>query len=39
MASKPLIGVNADRRPAQSDAPSFAFLDAGYFDSISKAGA
>jgi len=39
MVSKPLIGVNADCRSAQRDAPSFAFLDAGYFDSITRAGA
>ncbi len=39
MASKPLIGVNADYRPARKDAPAFAYLSAGYFDSISRAGA
>jgi putative glutamine amidotransferase len=39
MASKPLIGVNADYRSARKDAPAFAFLAAGYFDSLSHAGA
>ena len=39
MTSKPLIGVNADFRSARKDAPAFAFLAAGYFDSLSKAGA
>lgn len=39
MASKPLIGVNADYRAAQKDSPSFAFLGTGYFDAITKAGA
>lgn len=39
MASKPLIGVNADYRSARKDSPAFAFLSAGYFDSLAKAGA
>ncbi len=39
MASKPLIGVNVDYRSACKDAPAIAFLGAGYFDSISRAGA
>jgi len=39
MASKPLIGVNTDYRSARSDTPAFAFRAAGYFDSLSKAGA
>jgi len=39
MTSKPLIGVNADFRSARKDAPAFAFLAAGYFDSITKVGA
>jgi len=39
MASKPLIGLNADFRSARRDSPAFAFLSAGYFDSLSKAGA
>ncbi len=39
MASKQLIGVNADYRAAQKNTPSFAFLGTGYFDSITKAGA
>jgi len=39
MASKPLIGVNADFRSARKDTPAFAFLAAGYFDSLGKAGA
>ncbi len=39
MASKPLIGVNADYRSARGDSPAFAFMAAGYFDSLTKAGA
>jgi putative glutamine amidotransferase len=39
MASKPLIGVNADYRSACKDAPGFLFLAAGYSDSLVKAGA
>jgi len=39
MASKPLIGVNTDYRSARNDTPAFAFRAAGYFDSLSKAGA
>jgi len=39
MDCKPLIGVSADYRSARKDAPAFAFLAAGYFDSISRAGA
>ncbi|HYW79186.1 MAG TPA: gamma-glutamyl-gamma-aminobutyrate hydrolase family protein [Thermoguttaceae bacterium] len=39
MTSKPLIGVNADYRAAQKNAPSFAFLGTGYFEAITKAGA
>lgn len=38
MASKPLIGVNADYRSARKDAPAFSYLGAGYYDSIIKAG-
>ena len=39
MDSKPLIGVNADYRSARKDGPAFAFLAAGYIDSLAKAGA
>lgn len=39
MAAKPLIGVNIDYRSARRDNPAFAYLPAGYFDSLSKAGA
>lgn len=39
MTSKPLIGVNADYRSASKDAPAFAFIAAGYFDSLTRAGA
>ncbi|MFZ5833728.1 MAG: gamma-glutamyl-gamma-aminobutyrate hydrolase family protein [Planctomycetota bacterium] len=39
MGSKPLIGVNADYRSSRKDAPAFAFLAAGYFDALIKAGA
>ena len=36
MSSKPVIGVNLDYRSARKDSPAFAFLCAGYFDSLSK---
>ncbi len=39
MASKPLIGVNVDYRSARKGVPAFAFLAAGYFDSLAEAGA
>jgi putative glutamine amidotransferase len=39
MAPKPLIGVNTDYRSARNDTPAYAFRTAGYFDSLSKAGA
>lgn len=39
MASKPLIGINPDYRAARRDAPAFAYLAAGYFDCLSRAGA
>ena len=38
MASKPLIGVNADHRSPRKDTPAFSYLSAGYYDSILKAG-
>ncbi len=39
MNRKPLIGLNADFRSARKDAPAFSYLCAGYFDSLTKAGA
>jgi putative glutamine amidotransferase len=39
MASKPLIGINADYRAARKDSPAFLYLCAGYFDALVKAGA
>ena len=39
MNRKPLIGLNADFRSARKDAPAFSFICAGYFDSLTKAGA
>ena len=39
MATRPLIGITTDYRSARKDAPAFAFLCAGYFDALSKAGA
>ena len=38
-AVKPLIGINADYRSARKDSPAFSFLCAGYFDSLTRAGA
>jgi putative glutamine amidotransferase len=39
MTSKPLIGVNVDYRSARKDSPAYCFLQAGYCDSLIKAGA
>lgn len=36
--SKPLIGLNADYRPAQKGAPAFSYVAAGYYDAILEAG-
>ena len=39
MATKPLIGMNADFRAARKDSPAFSYICAGYHDSLIKAGA
>jgi putative glutamine amidotransferase len=39
MVSKPLIGINADFRSAKKDSPAFTVISAGYFDSLTRAGA
>jgi putative glutamine amidotransferase len=38
MHCKPLIGLNADYRAATKDSPAFAYLAAGYFNCILRAG-
>jgi putative glutamine amidotransferase len=38
MNCKPLIGLNADLRPARKDSPAFTYICAGYFDSVVRAG-
>ncbi len=38
MLSKPLIGLNADYRNAQKDAPAFSYVCAGYYDCITAVG-
>ncbi len=38
MTSKPLIGINADFRSGHNGGTSFAYLAAGYFEAVSKAG-
>jgi len=38
MERKPLIGLNADYRSAKKDSPAFSFVQAGYYDSIMRAG-
>lgn len=38
MNRKPLIALNADYRSAKGDSPAFSYLQAGYHDSIVKAG-
>ncbi len=39
MKRKPLIGLNADCREANGDAPAFSYLAAGYYDAVTSAGA
>ncbi len=39
MNSKPLIGINSDFRSARANSPAYAFLSAGYADSLQKVGA
>jgi len=36
--SKPIIAINTDFRAAKHDAPAFAYVAAGYFESILQAG-
>lgn len=36
---KPVVGVNMDYRAARKEQPAFAFVAAGYFDSLVKVGA
>jgi len=38
MTRKPLIGMNCDYRGSHQGTPAYAFLAAGYFDAICKAG-
>lgn len=38
MFHKPLIGINVDYRDAKQDSPAVAYVTAGYFNAISKAG-
>jgi putative glutamine amidotransferase len=38
MRSKPVIGLNTELRSAKKDSPAFAYLCAGYFDAVAKAG-
>jgi putative glutamine amidotransferase len=38
MTSKPLIGINADFKSANRSTPAYAYLAAGYFESIKAAG-
>jgi putative glutamine amidotransferase len=39
MKSKPIIGLNADFRPANKDAPAYSYITAGYYDALFNAGA
>ncbi len=39
MNAKPLIGLNADFRPARKDSPAFTYLCANYHDCLMKVGA
>lgn len=39
MTAKPLIGLNAEYRSSRKDSPAYAYITAGYFNSLIKAGA
>ena len=39
MSNKPLIGINADYRAAARSVPAYGYIAAGYFQSVSAAGA
>jgi putative glutamine amidotransferase len=39
MHRKPLIGLNADYRPAKNDSPAYSFIAAGYYARLQIAGA
>jgi putative glutamine amidotransferase len=38
MSKKPVIGMNADFRPARKDSVPFTWIDTGYYDSVTAAG-
>ncbi|WP_166830345.1 gamma-glutamyl-gamma-aminobutyrate hydrolase family protein [Thalassoroseus pseudoceratinae] len=38
MARKPLIGINADFRPARKDSIPLTWINSGYYDSVTAAG-
>ncbi|MBC7854820.1 MAG: gamma-glutamyl-gamma-aminobutyrate hydrolase family protein, partial [Pirellulaceae bacterium] len=38
MATKPLIGINADYRGTRKEGPAVSFLQAGYYTAIMKSG-
>jgi putative glutamine amidotransferase len=38
MPRKPLIGLNADYRPAKKDGPALSYVPAGYYNAIEAAG-
>ena len=38
MTCKPLIGLNADFRPAKKDSQAYSFIWSGYYDSILATG-
>ncbi len=38
MHQKPLIGLNADYRPAKPDSPAYSFIAAGYYSRVLAAG-
>ena len=38
MDCRPMIGLNAEYRPARKDSSAYSYLSAGYYDSILAAG-
>lgn len=38
MSTKPIVGINADFRPARKDSIPFTWINTGYYDSVSASG-
>lgn len=38
MRTKPVVGINADYRPARKESAAFSWIDSGYYDCVAAAG-